>query len=46
MEELRDHMKKAVADGDPNHVDISLLEGWEETSLGKRVNIASDLEET
>lgn len=31
---LRDHLQKAQANGDPNHVDIIALEGWNETSSG------------
>lgn len=46
METLRTHLKKAQAEGDQNHIDIVDLEGWDETSLGKAVKMAADLEPT
>lgn len=46
MELLREHLKKAQAEGDREHIDLIMLEGWDETSLGKPVKKAEDLEET
>lgn len=46
MEALRTHLQKAQAEGDPNHIDIVELEGWDETSTGVIVKKASDLEPT
>ena len=45
METLRTHLKKAQ-EGDILHIDVIDLEGWDETSLGKVVKNATDLEET
>jgi len=33
MADLRIHIKKAQNEGDANHIDIALLEGWDETPL-------------
>jgi hypothetical protein len=44
LEAVRTHLKKAQAEGDPNHIDIADLEGWDETSDGKVVKLATDLE--
>lgn len=46
MEALRDHIKKALAEGEPNHVDIVDLEGWLETYSGLPVKKAADLDLT
>lgn len=46
MEALRAHIKRGEIAGDANHIDIADLEGWDETSLGKPVKLAKDLEET
>lgn len=45
-EELRNHLAKAKAEGDDNHIDIIELEGWDVTSSGEIVRSAADLEET
>lgn len=45
-EELLTHLKKAQSEGDPNHIDIVILEGWDERSDGVPVKMAKDLEET
>jgi hypothetical protein len=46
MEALRTHLKKAQAEGDQNHIDIIMLEGWDEISTGAVVKKAADLEPT
>lgn len=46
MEAVRTHLKKAQAEGDPNHIDLIDIEGWDETSAGEPVKTASDLEVT
>lgn len=46
MDALREHLKKAQAEGDANHIDIIDLEGWDETAAGLAVKSASDLEPT
>lgn len=46
MEALRKHLKKAQAEGDQNHIDIIMFEGWDETAAGVAVKKAADLEET
>lgn len=33
LEALQTHLKKAVAEGDANHIDIIELEGWDEVPL-------------
>lgn len=46
MEALRTHLKKAQAEGDQNHIDIIMLEGWDEVSDGTADKLAKDLEPT
>lgn len=35
MEALQTHLKKAQSEGDPNHIDIIELEGWDEKPLSE-----------
>lgn len=44
--QLLDHINRGKREGDVIHIDIAELEGWEETSDGKIVKTAEDLEET
>ena len=30
MQELKEHMQKAIDEGDENHIEIAQLEGWDE----------------
>lgn len=46
MTQLLDHINRGKREGDEIHIDIAQLEGWEETSDGKIVKTAEDLEET
>lgn len=46
MEALRTHLKKAQAEGDTNHIELIMLEGWDEVSTGEAVVKAADLETT
>lgn len=33
LEVLQMHLEKAQAEGDPNHIDIVIMEGWDEKPL-------------
>lgn len=33
LEALKEHLRKAQTEGDANHIDLILLEGWDEVPL-------------
>lgn len=41
---LREHLRKAQAEGDQNHIDIIELEGWDTNSDGETVKTVDQLD--